>query len=107
MSLVNFLTRSPSSNSNLSSLPNRPSRIIASYSARVSRFGGAWAGISAVDIEKPSSVKGQSGSLPDHVPVTRDHLADHPGGDVDLGPEVAGDRVGVILGDDQDEADPH
>ena len=28
-------------------------------------------------------------------------------GTLDLAAEVAGDRVGVVLGDDQDQADPH
>ena len=28
-------------------------------------------------------------------------------GTFDLGREVAGDRLGVVLGDDQDQADPH
>ena len=41
------------------------------------------------------------------VLVPSDDLTDDPAWHIGLGPEIASDRLGVIVGDDQDEADPH
>ena len=46
-------------------------------------------------------------SGPDDLLGAGHDLADDPGGELDLGAEVASDRLGVVLGDDQDQADPH
>src|SRR5204863_30995 len=46
-------------------------------------------------------------SRPHHLSVARNHFADDPGGYLRFVTEVSGDRLGVILGHDHDQADSH